>query len=94
MQAATFYLISFFMLFIYITQVCHRITETNIYYLIFSLLIVFGVGLLIRHNIIKLIVDKADSSTQVLKQFITEFSIFIAMSVVFIIYISQITSLR
>ena len=94
MQAATFYLISFFMLFIYITQVCHRITETNIHYLILSLLIVFGVGLLIRHYIIKFIVDKADSSTQVLKQFITEFSIFIAMSVVFIIYISQITSLR
>ena len=94
MQAATFYLISFFMLFIYITQVCHRITETNVHYLILSLLIVFGVGLLIRHYIIKFIVDKADSSTQVLKQFITEFSIFIAMSVVFIIYISQITSLR
>ena len=94
MQAATFYLISFFMLFIYITQVCHRITETNIHYLILSLLIVFGVGLSIRHYIIKFIVDKADSSTQVLKQFITEFSIFIAMSVVFIIYISQITSLR
>jgi predicted MFS family arabinose efflux permease len=94
MQAATFYLISFFMLFIYITQVCHRITETNVHYLILSLLIVFGVGLSIRHYIIKFIVDKADSSTQVLKQFITEFSIFIAMSVVFIIYISQITSLR
>ena len=94
MQAATFYLIPFFMLFIYITQVCHRITETNVHYLILSLLIVFGVGLSIRHYIIKFIVDKADSSTQVLKQFITEFSIFIAMSVVFIIYISQITSLR
>ena len=92
MQAATFYLISFFMLFIYITQVCHRITETNIHYLILSLLIVFGVGLSIRHYIIKFIVDKANSSTQVLKQFITELSIFIAMSIVFMIYISQITS--
>jgi len=88
MRAAAYYLISFFMLIIYISQVSHQISASNIHCLIVSLLIIFGFGLFLRHYLIEFIVNKADYSTQVLRQFITELAVFVVMGIVFMIYVS------